>query len=355
MRLVLIGRSGQVATELQRLFELRYRTPAGSSKGVKASSDLSAEAGENVSLTILSRPEVDLASPDLATDALAETLRTTGADVIINAAAYTAVDQAESKETLARAINAEAPAAMARVAAERGIPFLQVSTDYVYDGSGDAPWQPDSPADPLGAYGRTKLAGDLGVIAAGGPHAVLRTSWVFSAHGGNFVKTMLRLGRTRDTLNVVSDQIGGPTPATDIASALLTMAESFLSYRPSGYLRTGLSYRAGHSSSEAMASQTPHPSWGDGSPPCGIYHLSGTPDTSWADFAREIFRQTAIECAVEDIPTSAYPTPAKRPANSRLDCTSLTTTFGIQRPDWRDGLQAVLQELEAARRPAPLC
>jgi len=310
MRIALIGRSGQVATELQR----QARGP----------------------LTVLSRPEVDLASPDAAADALAEALHTTDADVVMNAAAYTAVDKAESEEALAHTINAEAPAALARVAAERGIPFLQVSTDYVYDGSGDTPWQPDSPTGPLGAYGRTKLAGDLGVIAAGGPYAILRTSWVFSAHGGNFVKTMLRLGREREKLTIVADQVGGPTPASDIASALLKMAESFRSYRPV------------RSSSEAIAPQITRYLRTDGAPLSGIYHLSGAPDTSWAGFAREIFRQADIDCTVEDIPTSAYPTPARRPANSRLDCTSLTETFDIARPDWRRGLADVLKELGSA-------
>lgn len=293
MRIALIGRSGQVATEVQR------------------------QVGSKDGLIVLARPEMDLADPD----ACAAKIHTVDADVILNAAAYTAVDKAEDEEPLAHAINAEAPAAMAHAAAARGIPFLQVSTDYVYDGSGTTPWTPDSPAGPLGAYGRTKLAGDLGVIAAAGPHAILRTSWVFSAHGNNFVKTMLRLGREREELNIVADQIGGPTPAADIAAALLRMGDTFLSYRPSGYLRT------------------------DGSSLSGAYHFSGTPDASWADFAREIFRQSGITCEVKDIPTSAYPTPAQRPANSRLDCTNLTETFGIARPDWRKSLAAVLARL----------
>ncbi|MEL6420184.1 MAG: sugar nucleotide-binding protein, partial [Pseudomonadota bacterium] len=172
MKILTIGRVGQLGTELAR------QCPVG------------------CTMTSLDLPEIDLTDPE----STAAQVAAADADVVINAAAYTAVDKAESEEDLARAINAEAPAAMAKAAAAKGIPFLHVSTDYVYDGTGTAPFMPDSPTDPLNAYGRTKLAGDLGVIAAGGPHAILRTSWVFSAHGGNFVKTMLRLGRDRDKL-----------------------------------------------------------------------------------------------------------------------------------------------------------
>ena len=283
LSLLVFGRTGQVATEIARL------------------------AGPDLALTSLGREAADLSDPA----ACAAIVAGTDADVVINVAAYTAVDKAEAQEDLAAVINAEAPAAMARAAADRGLPFLHVSTDYVYDGTGTAPFTPDSPTGPLSAYGRTKLAGDLGVIAAGGPHAILRTSWVFSAHGGNFVKTMLRLGREREKLTIVADQIGGPTPAADIAAALLVMAGKF---------------HAGTAKS-------------------GIYHFSGAPDVSWAGFAREVFAQTEIACAVEDIPTSSYPTPATRPPNSRLDCSSLQKAFGIERPDWRAGLSDVLKEL----------
>ena len=206
---------------------------------------------------------------------------------------------------------------MARECAALAIPFLHISTDYVFDGSGTEPFRPDAPTGPLGAYGRAKLAGEAGVRAAmnegGGTHAILRTSWVFSAHGANFVKTMLRLGATRGSLNVVADQIGGPTPARDIAAALLAMTETLLA--------------------NPAAS--------------GTYHFSGAPDVSWASFAREIFAQAGMATSVSDIPTEAYPTPARRPGNSRLDCTSLTQTFGIRRPDWRAGLAAILTELGA--------
>ncbi|RYH10984.1 dTDP-4-dehydrorhamnose reductase [Tropicimonas sp. IMCC6043] len=284
MKALVIGRTGQVATEILRR---------------AAAHGIAAEA--------LARPEIDLADPT----SCAEAVRTAAADVVINAAAYTAVDRAESEPELAQAINAEAPGAMARAAAERGIPFLHVSTDYVFDGSGHEPWATGDATGPLGVYGATKLDGERQVAAAGGPHVILRTSWVFSAHGGNFVKTMLRLAESRDRLTIVADQIGGPTPAADIAEALLTLA------------------KAGPSA------------------PGGLFHFSGQPDASWAGFAREIFAQAGRSVAVEDIPTTAYPTPAARPLNSRLDCSRIAETHGIARPDWRAGLAAVLAELGA--------
>jgi dTDP-4-dehydrorhamnose reductase len=191
---------------------------------------------------------------------------------------------------------------------------VHVSTDYVFDGSGERPWRPDDPVGPLGAYGRTKLAGERAVAAAGGPHAILRTSWVFSAHGTNFVKTMLRLGAERPALRIVADQIGGPTPASAIAAAC-------------------------HRIAGALAQQ-PDLS--------GIYHFAGAPDTSWAGFARAIFAEAGMTVAVEDIPSSDYPTPARRPGNSRLDCTATMNAFGLPRPDW----QEALREVVAALRPA---
>jgi dTDP-4-dehydrorhamnose reductase len=286
VKLLVFGRSGQVAQELRR------------------------QCPDGWEMLCLGRAEADLSDPD----GCAAIVGQSDADVVINAAAYTAVDRAETEEELARLVNADAPAAMARAAAGKHKPFLHISTDYVFDGSGSEPRKPGEKTNPLNAYGRTKLAGENGVIAAGGSHAILRTSWVFSAHGSNFVKTMLRLGAQRDALDVVADQIGGPTPAADIASALLTMARAMKERSGSG----------------------------------GIFHFAGAPDVSWAEFAREIFRQSKLNCAVRDIPTSAYPMPARRPANSRLDCASLTTAFGIERPDWRAGLARILQELEKA-------
>ena len=212
----------------------------------------------------------------------------------------------------APASNSDAPAAMARECAALGIPFVHISTDYVFDGAGSAPFAPDHPTAPLGAYGRSKLAGETGVRAAGGVHAILRTSWVFSAHGTNFLKTMLRLGRERASLTVVADQIGGPTPAHAIAAACLTIAQ--------------------HLAEDPAKS--------------GTYHFSGAPDASWADFAREIMARAGLACTITDIPTSAFPTPARRPANSRMNCDSLAT-FGLSRPDWKTAVTTALQELGA--------
>ena len=277
MKILVFGKTGQVARELQRQAEV----------------------------TALDRTQADLSNPA----ACAAIVRHTDADVIINAAAYTAVDQAEVNEGLNITINAVAPTEMAKAAAARGLPFLHVSTDYVFDGSGSAPRIPEEPTAPINAYGRSKLAGEHGVVASGGTYAILRTSWVFSAHGANFVKTMLRLGKERSAISIVDDQIGGPTPAADIAVTLLKMAEQL------------------------------HP---DNS---GTYHYAGAPDVSWKDFAAEIFLQVGLPVTVSGIPTSSYPTPAARPLNSRLDCTAMQNIFGIPQPDWRAGLINVLQDL----------
>jgi dTDP-4-dehydrorhamnose reductase len=279
MTLLVFGRTGQVATELARLIP---------------------------DATFLGRAEADLADPA----ACAEAIRDRRPAAVINAAAWTAVDKAEAEEAAATVVNGAAPGAMAQACADLRIPFLHISTDYVFDGAGTRPFRPDDPVTPLGAYGRSKLAGEQAVRAAGGAHLILRTSWVFSAHGANFVKTMLRLGRERQSLRVVADQVGGPTPAADIAAALAAAARA---------LAAGA---AG-----------------------GTHHFSGEPDVSWADFARAIMAGAGLPCSIEDIPTSAYPTPARRPANSRMDCASLRAAFGIPRPDWRTGLAAVLRAL----------
>lgn len=279
MRLLIFGKTGQVARELQRLAP---------------------------DATFMGRNEADLLNPA----ACARAITATDASAVINAAAWTAVDKAETEEAAATVVNGEAPAAMARVAAAKGIPFLHISTDYVFDGAGDQPFTPDYHTAPQNAYGRSKLAGEQGVRAAGGPHLILRTSWVVSAHGANFVKTMLRLGAERETLNVVADQIGGPTPAAAIADALLTAAKSMIQGAPGG-----------------------------------THHFSGSPDTSWAGFARAIMTEANLPCQINDIPTTEYPTPAKRPLNSRLDCSAFTSAFGIPRPDWRLGLKAIVKEL----------
>ncbi|WP_170761190.1 dTDP-4-dehydrorhamnose reductase [Ruegeria lacuscaerulensis] len=279
MNILVFGRTGQLARELAR------------------------QGG----VTCLGRDQADLSDPLACADAI----RARGPQAVINAAAYTAVDRAEEEEALATVINGEAPGAMARVCAEMGIPFVTVSTDYVFDGSGEVPWQTTDTPAPVSAYGRSKLAGEEAVRRAGGTHAILRTSWVVSSHGNNFVKTMLRLGRERERLTIVADQIGAPTPGRDIAAACLEMARQI-----------------GKDPSKS-----------------GLYHLAGAPQTSWAGFAREIFRQAVIDCVVEDILTSDYPTPAARPLNSRLDCTLLENVFGIPQPDWRLGLTDILKDL----------
>jgi dTDP-4-dehydrorhamnose reductase len=282
MRILVFGRTGQVATELAR------RMPDG------------------VTARFLGREEANLMDP------VACAAQVRDCDAVINAAAWTAVDRAEAEEAAATVVNGDAPTAMARACAARGLPFLHISTDYVFDGAGDQPFLPDHPTAPLGAYGRSKLAGEQGVRAAGGTHLILRTSWVVSAHGANFVKTMLRLGRERRSLTVVSDQIGGPTPAAAIADALYTAARALTAGAPGG-----------------------------------THHFAGAPDTSWADFARAIMDRAGLPCTITDIPTSAYPTPAKRPPNSRLDCSALEQAYGIRRPDWRAGVDDILRELNA--------
>ena len=284
MKVVVFGKTGQVATELQR------QTPPG------------------VTVEAVSRTCADFTSPE----AVRGTTWGIEADAFINAVAYTDVDGAEKDEATAFAVNAHSVAAMAEAAAERGIPLVHISTDYVFDGSGDVPWRPTDATGPLGVYGASKLAGEEAVRASGARHVILRTAWVFSAHRKNFVKTMLHHGAQRQRLRVVSDQYGGPTPAKNIAQTCLKLAA-------------------------ALA---------DGAEG-GTYHYVGSPCTNWSGFAREIFLQAGMPTEVEDIPSTEYPTPAERPKNSRLDCASLADDFGIGRPDWRAGLGEVLAELRA--------
>jgi len=283
MTILVFGRNGQVAMELQSLAEV----------------------------TALGHAEVDLMSLGAAKTAIADH----GPSVVINAAAYTAVDKAEQDDKAAFRLNAEAPGEMARACANLDIPFVHISTDYVFEGTGNRPFLPDDVAAPKGVYGCSKLAGENKVRDAGGRSAILRTSWVFSSHGTNFVKTMLRLSDTRDALNVVADQIGGPTPARAIASASLSIAEQ-LAADPSK---------------------------------SGTYHFSGAPDVSWHGFAQEIFNRAGRQVAVSPIPTSDYQTPAARPLNSRLDCRLTEEVFDLSRPDWRTAIDDVLKELETIR------
>ncbi len=290
MKILMFGRTGQVACEVLR----------------QADADA---LGRGMEVIALGREGADLSDPGACAAAIAA--HRPGA--VINAAAWTAVDSAEAEEAAAHVINAQAPGAMARACADLDIPFVHISTDYVFDGSGAAPWRESDPVAPQNAYGRTKLAGERAVTAAGGAHAILRTSWVFSAHGANFVKTMLRLSQTRDALNVVDDQIGGPTPADAIAAACLTIAARLAQDRSGS----------------------------------GLYHFGGQPAVSWAGFARAIFERAGRDVAVTGIPTTDYPTPAARPLNSRLDCAAVMTAFGITAPDWQAGLDRVLKDLEA--------
>ena len=280
MKVLVFGETGQVARAL---------IAAGPAHGVQ--------------VVAVGREGADLSDPAACAAVVADM----EVDAVINAAAWTAVDAAEEHEIAAHVINADAPGAMARASAAKGIPFVHISTDYVFDGTEGPAWTPDAPTGPLGAYGRTKLAGEQQITAAGGDYAILRTAWVFDATGKNFVTTMLRLSETRDDLTVVGDQIGGPTPAAAIADACLTMAKALA---------------AGKGAS-------------------GIYHFCGAPDVSWAGFARAIFATAGRQVSVTDITTADYPTPAARPANSRLDCATLQTVFGIARPDW----QAALNDL----------
>ena len=230
---------------------------------------------------------------------------------VINAAAYTAVDSAENEETLAMAINGNAPTEMARSCAELGVPFVQISTDYVFDGSGDNAWLPQNETNPKNAYGRSKDAGETGVIKSGAVYGILRTSWVVSSRGKNFIETMLRLSETCNELSIVSDQIGAPTPARDIADACYRIALDLI----------------------ANPSKS------------GIYHLSGWPNVSWYDFACEIFRQAGRDVNLLPIFSAEYPTAASRPLNSRLDCESTLLEFGVKQPEWDKGLNEILREM----------
>ncbi len=238
---------------------------------------------------------------------------------VINGAAYTAVDKAESDQVTAWAVNALAPAAFAQGCAAAGIPIVQVSTDYVFAGDKDGAWEPADPVAPLGVYGASKLGGELAVRTSGARHAIVRTAWVVSAHGNNFVKTMLRVGATRDELGVVDDQRGSPTGAADLAAALLTIAVRLIE---------------------------------DQDAPTGTFHFSNAGAVSWAGFASEIFAQSGARggavAAVKPIATTDYPTPARRPANSLLSHDAIRAAYGIEPRPWQAALGDILDELIGA-------
>ena len=279
-RILITGGTGQVGTEL------RARA-----------------ARHGMEMIAPGRAELDLAS----SCAIDRYLDDHPWHAVINCAAYTAVDKAESEPDLAQAVNAVAPDIIARAAAKRAIRLLHVSTDYVFDGSKQAPYAEDDPVAPLGSYGVSKEAGERAVRQGDGDYVILRTAWVVSPHGHNFVKTMLRLGRERPTLRVVDDQRGCPTSAGDIAEALLTIAGRERSH--------------------------------------GTYHFVNSGEASWCELARFVLARAGIDIPVEAIATADYPTPAKRPANSRLSTAKLQRDFGIVPRPWQDAVGEVVDAL----------
>ena len=294
MKILLLGKNGQVGWQLQRAL---------------------APLGEIVALE---RKDAggDLADPQ----GLAAAVRAAKPQVIVNAAAYTAVDKAESEPQLARLINTEAPAALAREAAASGALLVHYSTDYVFDGSGSAPWQESDATGPLNVYGATKLAGEQAIAASGCAHLTFRTSWVYAAHGDNFIKTMLRLAATRERLTVIDDQKGAPTGAELIADV------------------------TAHAISQTL--QQPAKA--------GLYHLTAAGAASWFDYAQYVLalarqaRPQGVKTAaggVQPIASSQYPAAARRPLNSRLDTRRLQAAFGLQMPPWQQGVTRVLREI----------
>ena len=280
MKILLFGKTGQVAKELCN----------------------------RPNVTAIGRDKADFTEPQK----IIEIVKSTDADIIINAVAYTSVDLAEEEFELANIINGTTVKELAKVSASRNIPFLHISTDYVFKGDGNLNWKTTDQTNPQSSYGKSKLIGESGILEAGGPHVILRTSWVFSSHGNNFVKTMLRLASNNNELSIVKDQIGGPTCAKDIANALWKIASDF-------YAGNGIT---------------------------GIYHFSGKPNSSWANFASEIFSQTHQDIKIKQILTKDFLTKAKRPLNSRLDCSSLRIDYGIKQPEWKKGLTNVLANLK---------
>jgi len=265
----------------------------------------------------LGRPHLDLARDDA--EAVRAAMAVAAPDAIVSAAAYTAVDKAESEPDLAFAVNATGAGNVAAAAASLGVPLVHLSTDYVFSGEGERAWREDDATGPKGVYGASKLAGEQAVLAACPNSAVLRTAWVYSPFGANFVKTMLRLAESRDELWVVADQVGNPTSALDIADGVLAVAANLL------------------------ADSAPERR--------GLFHMAGAGETSWAEFARAIFAASAARggpaARVKPITTAEYPTPAARPANSRLDCSRLAQIHGVRLPDWHASLETVIDRLLA--------
>ena len=283
VRILLTGKNGQVGWELQRSL-----VPLGD-------------------VTAVGTQELDLADPD----AIRAALHRLAPDVIVNPAAYTAVDQAQREEPLAYAINAIAPGVLADEATRRGALLIHYSTDYVFDGTKAGPYAESDPPNPVSVYGASKLAGERAIQASGCRHVILRTSWVYGARGKNFLLTMLRLARERPELRVVSDQIGAPTWCRALAEATTAVI------------------------GKALVDPGTH----------GLYHATNSGATSWFEFAKEILRAAKLATPVHPIPASAYPTPAVRPANSVLDNTRLLRTLGVALPDWRLSLAQCMREV----------
>jgi dTDP-4-dehydrorhamnose reductase len=258
------------------------------------------------------RAELDLADPE----ALVARVQGGNYAAVINGGAYTKVDAAEAEVVAAWRANALAPAALASSCREAGIPIVQLSTDYVFDGSADGSWVPDAPIRPLSVYGASKAGGELAVRSSGARHAILRTAWVVSAHGHNFVKTMLRLATTRDELGVVSDQHGSPTAAADLAMAVRRIAERFVD---------------------------------DPAQPSGTWHVANSGFATWHELASHVFAEAGRlghpQPRVRTLATSEYPTPAHRPANSRLETAGLTRDFGIVLPPWQDSVATIVRDV----------
>lgn len=302
MKILVLGSHGQVGWELARSM-----LPVGE-------------------VVALGRAEADLAQPDL----LRDVVRRHQPDLIVNAAAYTAVDKAESEESLAWAVNAMAPGVLAEEAKRCGALLIHYSTDYVFDGTLDRPYGEADAPNPQSAYGRSKLAGEQAVVATGADHLILRTSWVYGARGHNFVRTILRLAAERETLCIVADQTGAPTWSRWIADATAHMARTALRRRTQGNFCSG------------------------------IYHCTAAGATTWHGFASAIIERYRSVCpqdilAVREIlpiPTIEYPLPAVRPANSRLACGKMLDDYGIVAPVWQDALPLCLEELIACRPPA---
>jgi dTDP-4-dehydrorhamnose reductase len=294
MRLVVTGREGQLAQSLIERCQ-----------------------GAGVEIVCLARPRFDLLAPD----AVARAIEAADGDVVINAAAYTAVDKAESEPDLAMRVNGDGAGAVAAGAARAGRPVVQISTDYVFDGALDRPYREDDPVAPASAYGRTKLAGENQVARANPRHVIARTAWIFSPFGQNFLKTMLRLGLTRDSVSVVGDQWGAPSSALAIADALIAIARRLVA----------------EPQNESLF---------------GTFHVTGSDYTNWAGFAEVILSEAVAlgraPVAVVPISTAQYPTPAARPANSRLDVGKLRRIFGIALPEWRGAAQDCVRRLVAA-------